>query len=210
MEMNQADAAQAISAMRETLSTETWEGFFTDNGLLPFVPKIGSMGLEPTVEAFVTHEGQQQLYVIPVGCDEWNVWEGRTTLLRQVGVMLAKLPGIVLAFRLGSEAWMRGFSEQEAQEFDRRKRQVSSYDDKYEIIMCMGLTLDGRMGSAIAKVERDKRERICRIDKWMVRFDEHGEKLAPQMHLLMYLWEGYREGKIAERDEGNDHEASPL
>lgn len=201
MDRNPADAAEAIMSMREMLTTETWQSFFTDTGLAPFVPKIGSMGLEPTLEAYVVHEGQKQLYVLPVGCDEWNDWDNRTFMLREVGRMLAQLPGMVLAFRLGSEAWMRSFNEQEAKEFDRRKRSVSSYDDKYEIVMCMGWTLDGRMGSALARLYRDKKERICRVSPWTVHFDEMGEKMAPQMRLLQFLWEGYREGKMAEREE---------
>lgn len=197
MDEHMADMAQALTMLREWLPSERWEGMFTPEQLAVFAPKRGSRGLTPTLEVLIKHREQYELAVVILDTDEWNIWERRTKLLEQIGGAMAARPGVVLAFRIASEAWMRAFSEAEAAIRVREGRSVSSYDDKREIVMCFGWTLDGRMASATAPLHRDKSERIRAVGKWQVRHHDQGDPEATQMPLLAYAWDGYRKAVLA-------------
>lgn len=90
-----------------------------------------------------------------------------------------------------SEGWMR-----HAQPV--RDKMIADYDDKVEVIICMGMTVDGRVNHGTFKVRRDKKDRIfdLRVAKKFEYTDGVSSKESARSDLLQAFWRGYAAGKL--------------
>jgi hypothetical protein len=113
----------------------------------------------------------------------------------------------IAAAYLCSEAWIRRFKKGEALPGHGR---LDGYDDKIEVIGCIGMTVDGRGNFGTFKVRRDKKNRI--FDLKAYQRQEYKETDTGQQgvrsDLLQAFWRGYATGKLKKRfgDDGNKEE----
>ena len=114
--------------------------------------------------------------------------ENKQDYLAKCGADAAK-SGIrgVAAFFL-SEAWMKKMNKKEMSDFDKAPKRVHDYEDKSEIIMVVGRTLDGRANMAVITIDRTPERNIivCSKDVTKTRAED-----GPQDNLLTSFWDGY-------------------
>jgi hypothetical protein len=167
-----------------------WTALFTPDSLERFAPKRGDTGdPHPVLEVHVLEDdGTRRVVIMMIAAEDFNDAQTRRLVLRQLGEQCAKDGWRVVAMVYASAAWMRQFSKEE--EAQRGSRLVETYDDKEEIMMVHGMTLDARNHLASARILRDKTGRIRAVQPWKV-FPSEAEGTQMTSYLLRAAWEGY-------------------
>jgi len=164
------------------LTPETFTKLFSREGLRPFQPRPGAKGQEPILEVMTTAD--VRVFVLAIA--GFNDWEVRRQAVAMVGAQCADAE--VVAVRFGSEAWMRAFTEEEAEA--RGKRLVESYPDKEEVIIVIGQMADGPSLVARARLHRRPNGTVAYLGPW----DVDGTRMTASP-LLDAFWEGYHAAK---------------
>jgi hypothetical protein len=134
-----------------------WHALWTPAALEVFVPRRGQHGDHiPMLEVHGQEaNGQRVITIVALALEGFNDWATRREILRDLGVKWALDGWQVLALRFVTAAWSRSFRE--AENAARGNRLVETYDDKQEIMLVQGKTLDGRMAAArAAEAERPR------------------------------------------------------
>ena len=151
---------------RQLMPDDDWRAFFTPDALTPFTPRRGASDFVPLLEVHsLTLEGERQLVVMALALDNFNEWEARRQIMAELGRQWAVEGWRVYALRFGCEAWTRRFSEEEYAAREKG-RLIETYDDKQEVMIVQGLTLDGRQGYGQAELLRDSVGRIRAVRPW--------------------------------------------
>ena len=155
-----------------------------------FLPKRGQKDDPvPMLEVhYLEPSGRHAVAVIALALENFNEWSGRVQALALLGETWAHAGWQVLALRLSACAWIRRFSDQELQA--RGNRLIETYDDKQEVVLVQGKTLDGRTAVATAPILRDKANRVRATRPWEVRHGPGGEWRF-EMGTLDVAWEAY-------------------
>jgi hypothetical protein len=121
----------------------------------------------------------------------------RPRLLAELGTQAAHRRLQVAAAVVLSEAWMRSFTEEEAATRDGRL--IETYEDKEEVVMLFGRTLDGREHMAAAPLHRRTSGRIAGYGAWH-------ELTRVRALLLDHFFRAYLKGMVGDHPLG----ASPT
>jgi hypothetical protein len=161
------------------LPDAAFHGLFSAANLESYRPAVGSTGVDPQLIAYTYSDTETPTRrAVPVSVAifgaEFNDWETRRAMCADLGKTLAKEHKQVVALVLISEAWMRGFTPEEHKTRDPA-RLIETYDDKKEMVVVMGRTLDGRSAMATALLTRDARDKVQSVGQWDIHFD-HPEK----------------------------------
>ena len=167
-----------------------WHKLFTTAHLDHFAPGRGETGDPiPCLEVHLWDQGKRSVAVMMLAVDGWNDADTRRKVMRGIGREWAKEGWKVLAVLLASAAWSRKFTDEEYAA--RQGRAVSEYDDRREIMMVAGMTLDSRTAVASAEILRDKTGRVRAVHPWEVLSNQGEAQTRFTSYLLEAAWEGY-------------------
>jgi hypothetical protein len=119
--------------------------------------------------------------------ENFNNWEHRRVYLAGLGHRLGQDDHAITACRFGSEAWVRGFTNEE--EAARGDRLIETYPDRQEAIIVMGQTVSGDTRVVTALLYRRPNGTVERLGVW--KTDAYTRAQSP---LLQAFWKGYRLG----------------
>jgi hypothetical protein len=168
------------------MTPEAFDQLFTREALRPFQPTPGSLGLEPLLEVTTA----SAVAVFCLALDNFNDGATRKGYLHALGHTCAAQYPDVEAVRFGSEAWVRGFTPEEAAA--RGTRLIEAYPDKEEAIIVFGQQPGGAVRIAQARLYRRPSGTVERLGSWEVTTEGWGQVQSP---LLAAFWAGYLQGK---------------
>ena len=173
-----------------------WFALWQSAALTPFVPSRGQKDDPvPMLEVhYLEPSGARAIAVFALAFDGFNDWQTRRQILRTLGERWALDGWQVLALRFAVSAWRRLFTPEEAR--TRKGRLVETYDDKQEVMLVQGKTIDGRAACAMARILRDKVGRVRAIRPWDVRYGS-ADTWSLDMVTLDVAWEAFLRTVIA-------------
>jgi len=166
-----------------------WFALWQTGALARFLPKRGQRG-DPAPVLEVHHhdkDGARAIGLMLLAIEGWNDIQVRRQVLQNIGIKWATEGWQVLALVFASCAWARAFTP--AERAARGNRLVETYDDKREVMMVQGSTLDNRMACAQAEILRDKVGRVRATTPWDVR--HQGQMWHLDFATLDVAWEAY-------------------
>lgn len=170
------------------LPDAVWASYFTVPRLRAWLPAAGAWGVDPVLRLLTLPQraGRLTSHDMSLDSTRFDLPEERRHYLEETGEQVAATGRQVLAILLRSEAWMRVFTEEEKAALQDRR--VSSYDDKIEIAMVAGMTVDGRVGHAMTPMTRRGSGRLGGYGDWTISDPDDGKS---RMFILEDFWRGY-------------------
>lgn len=105
--------------------------------------------------------------------------------LYEIGQKLARERHVVVCVALMAEAWLKSMSKEEHEQ--RGRRRVDTYEDREEVIMIAGRTIDGRCLHKTMMAERGDNAEFCGFPPRPEREEPSGMK----MPILEAFYAGY-------------------
>lgn len=190
----------ADDAVKELFPDRQWFDLWQTGALARFLPKRGMHGdPTPVLEVhWLQEDGTRAIGLMMLAIDGFNDWHVRRQVLHDLGVKWATDGWQVLALVFATSAWSRAFTQEERAA--RAGRLVEDYDDKQEIVLAQGKTLDGRMAVAQAEILRDKTGRVRATRPWDIR--HQGVMWHLDFSTLDVAWHAYLHTMVGRRGQG--------
>lgn len=164
------------------MTPAAFEALFTREALRPFQPRPGTDGLTPLLEVHTP----DAVVVLVLALEDFNDADRRRMYLAVLGRRFRQEGYTVQACRLGSEAWMRAFTQEE--QAARGARLIETYPDREEYIVVMGQTATGETRIVRARLYRRPTGKIERLGAWQIE-QVYARMTSP---LLDAFWRGYQ------------------
>jgi len=179
----------AADAVKQLFPDRQWFGLWQTGALARFLPKRGMRGdPTPVLEVhWLQEDGTRAIGLMLLDIEGFNAWDVRRQVFHDLGVKWATDGWQVLALVFASCAWSRAFTQEERAA--RAGRLVEDYEDKQEVMVVQGKTLDGRMAVAQARILRDKTGRVRATRPWDIR--HQGGMWHLDFSTLDVAWEAY-------------------
>jgi len=190
----------ADDAVKQLFPDRQWFDLWQAGALGRFLPKRGARGdPTPVLEVhWLQEDGTRAIGLMLLEIENFNEWDVRRQVLHDLGVKWATDGWQVLALVFATCAWTRAFTPEELAA--RAGRLVETYDDKQEVMLVQGKTLDGRKAFAQSQILRDKTARVRATRAWHI---EHaGETMQMDFSTLDVAWSAYLRTLVALRAPG--------
>lgn len=191
------DADDAVKLLFPDLQ---WFALWSTGALQRFLPKRGER--DDPVPALEVHymqaDGSPAIAYMVLAIEDFNEWHVRRQVLHDLGLKWATDGWQVLALVFATCAWTRAFTEEEYAA--RAGRLVETYDDKREIMLVQGKTLDNRLAYAQAQILRDKTGRVRATRPWDIRYE--GGVWHLDFSTLDVAWKAYLHTLVTLRGQG--------
>lgn len=133
-----------------------------------------------------TENNNFSISVFALAFEDFNQSETRHSAIFELGKQAFREDMRPVAAFLSSEAWIRMCK---SRDYDPNRR-VSEYDDKREVLIVVGLTIDGRSNAACFGIERDDYNYIRLGTPTFLPFQREGEA-SIEPTLLTNFFRGY-------------------
>lgn len=184
-------AAPSSLDAKQLMPDDKWHWLFTPEGLEVYQRQVGTRDdPPPALEVWhldTDYKPACALMMLVMLDNALDSPEHKRALFLRLGREWANQNWIVYALRFASAAWGRYTTESR----DQIRGRISQHPDRLEMQVVAGLTIDGRCTVAISTLKRGKKQRIKKVDPWVIFKAQNHDETDTYAYLLRDAFEGY-------------------